>query len=507
MPVLLPLARRLLGPVAAPVKRRWLAHPPATILAARTGRGEHGRATGRRRRRGARRERDLRRALRGRARGAGPARHGGAPPGGPHPVREGGPGRQPDGRARGPGEDQQPLRRGPRDRAQLHRPRPGAGRDSTPRRQAAHGGRDDAGADRALRPQAPGGAGIPGGAAAGRDPADRRVVPEAAPDDADAGGQAAAQHGAAGRARPAAPRRRARAAHGRGRADRHEAQPVRPRRLCRALAREREPPAQRLARRWHRQPAWRPRADPGAEGPGGAGGGTGLTRRGPIPSGKARHRPTIAERFRLAACGWRAYIEVHDNPRTGERRWRRARRGPAARPRSLRPTRRRSPRRPARCRTRSPGRRPPRRRRRSGSSSWRVRLIVIGVAGPPPSPDAPITPREGSTLTAYKDKDFGERLSTAAAARKATLERFRAKPGPDDPAVAERRAARQALVVAREARLAEREAARKVEKAREAAREEEAARQAAEQTGRDVALEAERKAARDARYAARKARR
>ena len=110
-------------------------------------------------------------------------------------------------------------------------------------------------------------------------------------------------------------------------------------------------------------------------------------------------------------------------------------------------------------------------------------------------------------MTAYKDKDFGERLSTAAAARKATLEKFRAKPGPDDPAVAERRAARQALVVAREARLAEREAARKAEKAREAAREEEAARQAAEQTDRDVALEAERKAARDARYAARKARR
>ena len=110
-------------------------------------------------------------------------------------------------------------------------------------------------------------------------------------------------------------------------------------------------------------------------------------------------------------------------------------------------------------------------------------------------------------MTAYKDKDFGERLSAAAAARKATLERFRAKPGPDDPAVAERRAARQALVVAREARVAEREAARKAEAAREAAREAEAARQAAEQTDRDAALEAERKAARDARYAARKARR
>ena len=154
-----------------------------------------------------------------------------------------------------------------------------------------------------------------------------------------------------------------------------------------------------------------------------------------------------------------------------------------------------------------PSRRPPRRRRRSGSSSRRVRLFVIGVAGPPRSPDAPITPREGSTLTAYKDKDFGERLSTAAAARKATLERFRAKPGPDDPAVAERRAARQALVVAREARLAEREAARKVEKAREAAREEEAARQAAEQNGPGCGPGSRAQGSPRRRYAARKARR
>ena len=112
-------------------------------------------------------------------------------------------------------------------------------------------------------------------------------------------------------------------------------------------------------------------------------------------------------------------------------------------------------------------------------------------------------PRGGSDVTAYKDKDFGERLSTAAAARRATLERFRARPGPDDPAVAERRATRQAISVAREARVAEREAAREAATAREA----EAGRRAAEQADRVAALEAERKAARDARYAARKARR
>jgi hypothetical protein len=101
-------------------------------------------------------------------------------------------------------------------------------------------------------------------------------------------------------------------------------------------------------------------------------------------------------------------------------------------------------------------------------------------------------------LTAYKDKGFSERLSTAADARRATLERFRTKPGPDDPAVVERRAARQAISAAREARVA----------ARQAALEAEAARQAAEQADHDAALEAaDRKAARDARYAAPKARR
>jgi Family of unknown function (DUF6481) len=117
-------------------------------------------------------------------------------------------------------------------------------------------------------------------------------------------------------------------------------------------------------------------------------------------------------------------------------------------------------------------------------------------------------------LTAYRDKGFSERLNTAADARRATLERFRAKPGPDDPAVIERRAARQAISAAREARVAARQAALEAEAARqaarevEAAREAEAARQAAEQADHDGALEAaDRKAARDARYAARKARR
>ncbi|MBF9233557.1 DUF6481 family protein [Microvirga alba] len=124
-------------------------------------------------------------------------------------------------------------------------------------------------------------------------------------------------------------------------------------------------------------------------------------------------------------------------------------------------------------------------------------------------------------MSGFRDIGFGDRLSTAENARKAMLERVRAKPGPDDPAMAERRAARQAVSTAREARLAEREANKIADQAREAA--EQQAREAAEHeqrlaqeaneatakveaVERQVTLEAEQKAARDARYAARKAR-
>jgi Family of unknown function (DUF6481) len=110
-----------------------------------------------------------------------------------------------------------------------------------------------------------------------------------------------------------------------------------------------------------------------------------------------------------------------------------------------------------------------------------------------------------------KSDDFNERLSTAAKARQATLEKFRARPRADDPAAVERQAARLATSHARDAR----KAARAAEIAR---LQEEAVRQAAEEVARkataeveraaqEVTLEAERKAGRDARYAARKARR
>jgi Family of unknown function (DUF6481) len=127
----------------------------------------------------------------------------------------------------------------------------------------------------------------------------------------------------------------------------------------------------------------------------------------------------------------------------------------------------------------------------------------------PPS----ITPSRGP-----KSADFNDRLDAAAAAKKAILERFQARPGPDDPAVKAQHAARQAISDARDVRTAERHAARAADAERQAAEHaekaaERAAREAEERdsaahiAARAVALEAERKAQRDARYAARKSRR
>jgi hypothetical protein len=132
----------------------------------------------------------------------------------------------------------------------------------------------------------------------------------------------------------------------------------------------------------------------------------------------------------------------------------------------------------------------------------------------------PMLRRPPNTTPSRADKNanFSDRLNAAAAAKKAALERFHARPGPDDPAVRDQQTARKAISDAREVRIAERQAAREAEAARQAAERaakaaEQAAHQAeerrlaAEAAAQAVALQAERKAARDARYAARKARR
>jgi hypothetical protein len=120
-----------------------------------------------------------------------------------------------------------------------------------------------------------------------------------------------------------------------------------------------------------------------------------------------------------------------------------------------------------------------------------------------------------------KSEDFRKQLERSAEAKKEALKKFRAAPGPDDPAVAKLQAARQGLHTARELRHAQRavdkqtreaervaEASREAERAAQAVREgaETAARVAAEDAQRKIALETERKSARDARYAARKKR-
>ena len=103
-------------------------------------------------------------------------------------------------------------------------------------------------------------------------------------------------------------------------------------------------------------------------------------------------------------------------------------------------------------------------------------------------------------MSSYKGPDLEQRQSNAAAARKAMLERFRA--ASEDPAVAERRAARAAVEEARRIRMAEREVAeraRQAELAEQAARAAELAAQAkreAEQLEAAIAAEeAEREAA------------
>ena len=111
-------------------------------------------------------------------------------------------------------------------------------------------------------------------------------------------------------------------------------------------------------------------------------------------------------------------------------------------------------------------------------------------------------------MSGFKEPSFADRQKAAQEARKNILEKFRAKPGLDDPAVLQRAAAREAQAAER----AKAKLAREAAKAEQKAREEQAAAEAAAQILREqeaaaaaeFALEAERKAARDARYAARK---
>lgn len=116
-----------------------------------------------------------------------------------------------------------------------------------------------------------------------------------------------------------------------------------------------------------------------------------------------------------------------------------------------------------------------------------------------------------------KGSTFNDRRDEAAAAKRALVDRFKSRPAADDPAVLARAEERKAIAEARDLRTAERalrkaaedevrQAELRAKAEAEAKAAEEAAARANDQATRDEAIRNERKLARDARYAARKAR-
>jgi hypothetical protein len=117
-------------------------------------------------------------------------------------------------------------------------------------------------------------------------------------------------------------------------------------------------------------------------------------------------------------------------------------------------------------------------------------------------------------MKGFKEQNLDERLKRAADAKRAILEKFKSRPGLDDPEVAKRREERMEIAAARAAREAEKRRIKEQEAAERAAKEatQRAEREqrekwaAIEKVIRDAAEAAERKAERDRRYAARKSR-
>jgi len=109
-------------------------------------------------------------------------------------------------------------------------------------------------------------------------------------------------------------------------------------------------------------------------------------------------------------------------------------------------------------------------------------------------------------MKAYREESYQARLGRAAEAKQKALDRLKARPAVDEARLAARREAALAREAAqagkRAARLAERDAAA----AQKARRADEAAVRAEENEGGRIATDEERKAMRDARYAARKSR-
>jgi hypothetical protein len=117
-------------------------------------------------------------------------------------------------------------------------------------------------------------------------------------------------------------------------------------------------------------------------------------------------------------------------------------------------------------------------------------------------------------MRSFKEQSLSDRLEQQNKARQAILEKFKARPGPDDPEVVKRNEERARVAEARAIREQEKaerkakeDAERKAKEAAEKAERERAAKRAAiEAVIRGEAILAEQKAKRDMRYAARKAR-
>ena len=120
-------------------------------------------------------------------------------------------------------------------------------------------------------------------------------------------------------------------------------------------------------------------------------------------------------------------------------------------------------------------------------------------------------PQEDRFLPSFNDPSFQDRVASAAKAKQKALEKLKAKPPVDEALQAQQREAREAreqLLAQERAAKQEARAAEKAEKAAKKAAEEAAAKEAAELKAARLKppSAAEMKAARDARYAARKAR-
>jgi hypothetical protein len=107
-------------------------------------------------------------------------------------------------------------------------------------------------------------------------------------------------------------------------------------------------------------------------------------------------------------------------------------------------------------------------------------------------------------MKGYREPSYQDRMGRAADAKQKALERLKAKPVLDEATLAARRAASLARAAVQAEKRAARKAAHEEEAAHKAARADEAAVRAEENEGGRIPTDEERKAMRDARYAARK---